>query len=80
MHPDFYIIDRGRHRDEAAVVKIAAGRYCGFGYISPSEAHDLTSLDNCIKPYNDNRDTRQIIQTFLKKNPRTKVIRVQSGD
>jgi len=80
MHPDFYIIDRGRHRDEAAVVKIAGGRYCGFGYVSPSEAHNTTSLDYCISPYSDNRDTRQIIQTFLKKNPRTKIIRVQSGD
>lgn len=74
-HPDFYIIDRGRHVDEVAVVKIAGGRYLGFGYTDESES-GIESLDNCIKHFDDNRDTRQIIRNYLKKNPRTRILKL----
>lgn len=80
MQPDFFIIDKGRNNEEAGVVKIAAGRYCGFGYIDTSENINQESLNNCIKSYDDNRDTRQIIQTYLKKNPRTKIFRIKSEE
>ncbi len=73
-HQDFYIIEKGRNQDEAAVVKIEAGRYCGFGYLYKNDIADIEQLANCIKPYKDNRDTRQIIKNYLKKHPRTKII------
>ncbi|GAB1404673.1 exonuclease domain-containing protein [Lentimicrobium sp.] len=77
MQPDFFIIDNGRNKEEVAVIKIAGGRYCGFGYTG---IHDLSQpmLDACIKPYDDNRDTRQIILSYLKKNPKTTLIKVQN--
>ncbi|MDX9907818.1 MAG: exonuclease domain-containing protein, partial [Mariniphaga sp.] len=76
MYPDFYIIDKGRDRDEASIVKISGGRYCGFGFTG---IHDLSPpmLDACIKPYADNRDTRQIIMTYLKKHPQTRIVKIQ---
>lgn len=78
-HPDFYILERGHHNDELAVVKIAGGRYIGFGY---TDAQDtcIESLDNCIKTFDDNRDTRQIIRNYLKKNPRTKIVKLRSNN
>ncbi|MBW6491137.1 MAG: GIY-YIG nuclease family protein [Lentimicrobium sp.] len=80
MHPDFFIIDKGRSNGEAGVVKVAAGLYCGIGYIDTCESINQETLNNCIKSYDDNRDTRQIIQTYLKKNPRTKIIKVKSQE
>ncbi len=78
-YPDFFIIERGRHADEVAVVKIAGGRYLGFGYTDASDS-GIESLDNCIGYYDDNRDTRQIIRNYLKKNPRTRIIKIQNNE
>lgn len=79
MHPDFYILGKGRDDEELSVVKVAAGRYCGFGFIHSGETLRVENLDSCIKCRDDNRDTRQIIQTYLKKNPKTKIIRFNGG-
>lgn len=77
MQSDFFIVDQGRHKEEAAIIKIAAGRYCGFGFAETSEGLNHDMLNNCITPYKDNRDTHQIIQNYLKKEPRTKIIKIQ---
>ena len=76
IYPDFYILDKGRENDEVSVVKIAAGRYCGFGFTG-NEDSSAPMLDACIKAYTDNRDTRQIIMTYLKKHPKTRVLKIQ---
>lgn len=78
MHPDFFIIDNGREHDEVSVIKIAGGRYCGFGYANTDEGLTPEVLNNCIVSYKDNRDTQQIIQGYLKKKPRTKIIKVEA--
>ncbi len=75
---DFYIIENGRSADEYSVVKIAGGRYLGFGYVDSFSA-DLESLDGCIKQFDDNRDTRIIIKSYIKKHPRIKIVRPKSG-
>jgi DNA polymerase-3 subunit epsilon len=77
-HPDFYILGDGRHPEEVAVVKVSGGRYSGFGYTDISD-QGIESLDNCIKCYDDNRDTQQIIRNYLKKNPRTRIIKIQNN-
>jgi DNA polymerase-3 subunit epsilon len=75
IHPDFYILDKGRDKYEVSVVKIAGGRYCGFGFTGVEE-FSPSMLEACIKPYSDNRDTRQIILTYLKKHPKTRMIKI----
>jgi DNA polymerase-3 subunit epsilon len=78
MQPDFFIVDQGRNPEEAAIIKIAGGRYCGFGYADLTAGLNQEMLTNCVSPYKDNRDTHQIIQNYLKKKPRTKIIKVQA--
>jgi len=78
-HPDFFIIDKGRNNDEAAVVKIAGERFIGFGFTDSSDS-GIESLNNCIKNFDDNRDTRQIIRNYLKKNPRTRILKTDNND
>lgn len=75
---DFYLIENGRSLDEYSVVKIAGGRYTGFGYVD-SFSTDLESLDGCIKQFDDNRDTRYIIRCYMKKHPGIKVVKLRTG-
>lgn len=75
---DFYLIENGRSTDEYSVVKISGGRYSGFGFVD-SFTTDLESLDGCIKQFDDNRDTRYIIKSYMKKHPGIKVVKVKSG-
>lgn len=63
---DFFLLDFGREKDEKAVVKIENGKYIGFGYINCNgEAASTDMLNDCIKPYPDNKDVRQIIRSFI---------------
>ncbi len=74
--PNFYVIDKGRNKDEKSVIKIENGKYCGCGYIDISEGiTNKESLNNCIKPYKDNRDVQQIIRNYLRKFKVEKIIR-----
>lgn len=64
---NFYIIDKGRNKEEKAIIKIEKGRYIGWGYAGTGEAiSDMESLDNFIKPADDNRDVQQIIRSYLR--------------
>lgn len=75
---DFYLIENGRSLDEYSVVKVAGGRYTGFGYVD-SFSTDPESLDGCIKQFDDNRDTRYIIRCYMKKHPGIKVVKLRTG-
>ncbi|HLO89858.1 MAG: exonuclease domain-containing protein [Chloroflexota bacterium] len=76
---NFYIIEKGRTNDEFAVVKIEGGRYVGFGYVE--EAYfDSESIENCIRHYEDNRDTRFIIKGYMRKHPKLKIFKFESSD
>lgn len=73
---DFYIIENGRTNDEYCVIKIAGGRYLGFGFIDSCYA-DPDSINGCIKEYEDNRDTRHIIKSYMKKHPSLKIVKLK---
>ncbi|MEI6138091.1 MAG: exonuclease domain-containing protein [Mariniphaga sp.] len=73
--PNFFVIDQGRSHNEKGIVKIAKGRFIGFGYISTDEvSNDLEPLHDCIRKYNDNRDTRGIIKGYINRNKQLKII------
>lgn len=65
----FFIIGKGRSEQEKSVVKIEHGKYIGFGFVdSTTTDNGLSMLHECIKPQQDNREVRQIINSWLKKN------------
>ncbi len=73
-HENFYIIDTGRDDTELSVVKIENNKYCGFGFIAKySLGYDPAVCDDSIKTFTDNREVRQIIRSYLKKNRVLKV-------
>ncbi|MEI6766806.1 MAG: exonuclease domain-containing protein [Bacteroidota bacterium] len=72
---NFFIIDKGRNKDEKAVIKIEKGRYIGWGYADTMEAvSDIESLNNYITPADDNRDVQQIIRSYLRHHKVEKMI------
>ena len=72
---NFFILENGRVVGELAVIKVENGKYQGFGYLQ-SELDDVNSdsLHDCINTEQDNREVRQIINTYLKKNPDAKTL------
>jgi DNA polymerase-3 subunit epsilon len=73
---NFFIIDKGRNDDEYAIVQVCNGNYQGFGYIGQEAMCNIELLNDCIKPYADNKDIQVIIKGYLRKYPDVKVIRL----
>ncbi|MEI6677237.1 MAG: exonuclease domain-containing protein [Mariniphaga sp.] len=73
--PNFFVIDQGRTNNEKSIVKIANGRFAGFGYLSTdfSIAH-ADSLHDCIEKRNDNRDIQVIISGYLKRSKTVRIL------
>jgi DNA polymerase-3 subunit epsilon len=62
-----------------AVVKIEKGKYRGFGFIEAENGfRNLELLNDCIKPFKDNRDVQSIIRGYLRRNTSAKVVPISS--
>ena len=70
------IIDRGRAVDERSAVLIENGIYKGYCFYELNyQINNLEILKNIIIPMQNNRDTRTIIQGYLRKNKVFKIIK-----
>jgi DNA polymerase-3 subunit epsilon len=73
---NFWILGHGRTSDEQSVVRVKNGKYLGFGYIgNDAQMTGTELLSDCIKSYPDNREIQQIIRSYLKNHPFTKIIK-----
>jgi len=73
---NFLVIDKGRSDEEKSVVKVEGGKYLGFGFVS--ETGGMDALHESIQPMKDNREVRQIINAYLRKN-KLEVIEYSGG-
>ena len=72
---NFFIIDTGRNNNEKCAVKIANGKYIGYGYFNINDmGFGLTVLHDCIKPASDNEGIQTILKSYLKNNRVEKII------
>ncbi len=62
----FFVVDKGKNEEEKSVIKIENGKYAGFGYVDKN-CNDIDVINENIKPMKDNREVRQIINSYLKK-------------
>ena len=66
--PNFFLLEKGKDREELAVVKIARNKYMGYGFISTElSSAGLEALHDCIQPRRDNWEVRTLIRGYLKK-------------
>ena len=69
------IIDRGRAIDEGSVILIENGIFKGFGFFNLNyQINNIEILESLITPMQHNRDAQHIIQNFIRKNKRLKII------
>ena len=69
------IIDRGRTVDERSAVLIENGIYKGYCFYDLNyQVNNIEILKNIIIPMQNNRDTRTIIQGYLRRNKVIKII------
>lgn len=73
---NFLIIEKGRSENEKSVVKIEHGKYIGFGFIDTAflDGEEQILMHECICPQRDNKEVRQIINSYLKKNNKAALI------
>jgi DNA polymerase-3 subunit epsilon len=74
---NFIIIDKGRFINENCVILVRNGKYMGYGYFDSNDDEiNKVSAENLITQKIDNKDTRQIIRSYLKKNKVERLIRL----
>jgi len=71
---NFFILDKGRHTDEYAVILVEDGAYCGFGYVDRDSADDLNALRDVVRKRSGNPETTRIIQRFVADNEAAKIV------
>jgi DNA polymerase III subunit epsilon len=70
------IIDRGRKVDERSAILIENGIYKGYCFYDLNyQITNIEVLKNIIIPMQNNRDTRTIIQSYLRKNKVLKIMK-----
>lgn len=76
-HDNFIVIDKGRRLDEKSVVLVEKGVYRGFGFIDVYDTgfSSADELKSSIQYHQDNRDVKQIIISYLKRNKIEQLVR-----
>ena len=72
---DMIIIDKGRDIDERSVIYIQSGVFKGLGFFDLNyQITNIEILQSIITPMENNRDTQHIIQSYLRRNKRLKIV------
>jgi DNA polymerase-3 subunit epsilon len=71
------IIDRGRVIGEKSVILVEDGIFKGLGFFELNhQINNIKVLQSLITPMQNNRDTQHIIQAYMRKNKRLKVLEI----
>ena len=72
---NFILIEKGRVVDEKSAVLIENGVFQGFAFFNLNyQITNVEILKNIITKLPEDRDAKNIILSYLRKNPRAKVI------
>lgn len=71
------IIDRGRDIEEKSAILIQNGVYKGFGFYNLNfQINNIDILESIITPMENNKDSQHIIQSYLRKKNRLKIVQL----
>ncbi|WP_037320457.1 exonuclease domain-containing protein [Salegentibacter sp. Hel_I_6] len=71
------VIDRGRDIDEKSALLVEDGEFKGIGYFNLN--HQINNIDiirSIITPMKNDRDAQHIIQSYLRRNSRLKIVQL----
>ena len=70
------VTDKGRNISERSAVLIENGVYKGYTFYDLNyQIHKIEILKNILIPMQNNRDTRNIIQSHIRKSKYLKIIK-----
>lgn len=70
------IIDKGREIEERSAILIENGVFAGYGFYDLNhQLNNIEILKSIIIPMDNNRHTQHIIQSYLRKNKRLKILK-----
>ena len=72
---DFFIIDKGKSAEEAAVVLVENGHVRGFGYVG-TEGSTVEDFFEAVKRIPPSADANQIVRLFLHQNKRARIVKI----
>jgi len=73
------IIDRGRSIDERSAILIENGMYRGYGFYDLNyQINNIEVLSSIITRMDHNKDTQHIIQSYLRRNKKLKIVHLNS--
>ena len=71
------IVDRGRDIDERSAILIENGIFKGIGFFNLNyQINTIEVLESIITPMENNRDHQHIIQSYLRRNKRLKIVKL----
>ncbi|WP_191860008.1 exonuclease domain-containing protein [Hanstruepera ponticola] len=71
------VIDRGRDIEERSAILIENGVFKGLGYFNLNyQINNIDILKSVITPMENNRDSQHIIQSYLRRNKKLKIIQL----
>lgn len=71
------VIDRGRDIEERSAILIENGVFKGLGYFNLNyQINNIDVLKSVITPMENNRDSQHIIQSYLRRNKKLKIINI----
>jgi DNA polymerase-3 subunit epsilon len=71
------LVDSGREVDERSAVLIENGVYKGFAYFNLNfQVNKIGILKSIITPMEHNKDSKHIIQSFIRRSKRLKIIKL----
>jgi DNA polymerase-3 subunit epsilon len=72
----FYVVDKGRNKSEKSIVLIERGTISGFGFAPfHFQAQPIFKWNRFIEYITDDRDSRAILQQFLRKNNELRIVK-----
>lgn len=75
INQSIIIVDRGRHHDERSAILIENGEYKGFGFYSLNyQITNKNVLKSIITPMENNKEVQHIIQSYLRRKNKLKII------
>lgn len=75
------VIDRGRDIDEKSALLVEEGKFKGIGYFNLNhQLNNLEIIKSIITPMNSDRDAQHIIQNYLRKNKKLKIIQISASE
>ena len=75
------VVDRGRETSEKSALLIENGVFMGVGYFDLN--HQISHPDiirSIITPMENDRDAQHIIQSYMRRNKRLKIVKLQADN